>query len=160
MLVLPVTVVAIVPAWIFRRYDVVAAWPRGPLAAIAVGLGVPVCLIGLALFIASLFHFVSEGRGTLAPWDPPRHLVVQGPYRYVRNPMIAGVIFMLAGIALVLRSRPHALWALAAIGINAIYIPLLEEPLLDHRFGEEYRQYRRHVPRFVPRIRPWQAHRP
>ena len=155
VLALPVTVVAIVPVWISRRYEAAASWPRGPAAITVVLLGIAVGLVGLGLFISTLRLFAHEGRGTLAPWDPPRHLVVRGPYRYVRNPMIAGVLFMLVGIALVLRSRPHAIWALLFLGINATYIPLLEEPPLEWRFGEEYREYRRHVPRFLPRLRPW-----
>ena len=114
-----------------------------------------VLLIGLALFFAALPRFAFEGRGTLAPWDPPRHLVVQGPYRFVRNPMISGVVLVLAGEAMLLRSRPHTLWALAFLALNLVYIPLLEEPLLRLRFGNAYREYCRHVPRIFPRIRPW-----
>ena len=60
--------------------------------------------VGLLLFAASLRQFAVRGKGTLAPWDPPKHLVVEGPYRYVRNPMISGVLFVLLGEALVLRS--------------------------------------------------------
>jgi len=91
----------------------------------------------------------------LAPWDPPRHLVVRGPYRHVRNPMISGVVFVLFGEALVLLSGPHAQWALIFLVINFIYIPLLEEQRLKARFGEEYIEYCRHVPRLLPRLRPW-----
>jgi len=111
--------------------------------------------VGLALFVASLRRFATEGRGTLAPWDPPHELVVRGPYRYVRNPMISGVLLVLLGEALVLRSRPHLVWACTFLAINAGYIPLREEPDLEDRFGEPYREYRRHVPRLFPRPRPW-----
>ena len=123
------------------------------VAVQAVGLGI-LC-VGLILFVASLRRFVTEGRGTLAPWDPPRRLVVRGPYRYVRNPMISGVILVLLGEGLVLLSRTHLTWALIFLGVNAVYIPLLEEPDLAHRFGAEYREYCRHVPRLLPRWRPW-----
>lgn len=74
--------------------------------------GLCLLLIGLALFGSSLRRFASEGKGTLAPWDPPSVLVLNGPYRYVRNPMISGVLFVLFGEALlelylrVLQSRP------------------------------------------------------
>jgi protein-S-isoprenylcysteine O-methyltransferase Ste14 len=91
----------------------------------------------------------------LAPWDPPRRLVVRGPYRYVRNPMISGVVLVLFGEALVLLSRPHLWWALVFLGINAVYIPLVEEPMLADRFGGDYQEYRRNVPRLLPRLRPW-----
>jgi protein-S-isoprenylcysteine O-methyltransferase Ste14 len=71
--------------------------------------------------------------------------------------MISGVVLLLFGEALVLLSRPHLEWALLFFLINAVYIPLLEEPLLRDRFGEEYREYCRHVPRLVPRVRPWRG---
>ena len=118
-------------------------------------IGVTIGLAGLVLFAASLRRFVVNGRGTLAPWDPPKHLVVQGPYRYVRNPMISGVILVLVGEALILRSGSHGWWAATFFGVNSIYIPLLEEPLLRARFGRAYTQYARHVPRLIPRVRPW-----
>jgi protein-S-isoprenylcysteine O-methyltransferase Ste14 len=119
-------------------------------------LGLAVLGVGAVLFAASLRRFVSEGDGTLAPWDPPRRLVVRGPYRYVRNPMISGVIFVLCGEALILLSRWHGQWAAAVLIINVIYIPLLEEPVMMARFGDDYREYCRHVRRILPRLRPWQ----
>jgi protein-S-isoprenylcysteine O-methyltransferase Ste14 len=69
--------------------------------------------------------------------------------------MISGVIFILFGEALVLLSPPHGVWAASFLVINLIYIPLVEEPLLERRFGDSYREYRRHVRRFLPRLRPW-----
>ena len=89
--------------------------------------------------------------GTAGLADSPRRLVVQGPYRFVRNPMISGVIFLLFGEALVLVSRPHAVWAVAFLVLNLIYIPLVEEPQLERRFGDSYREYRANVWRFLPR---------
>jgi protein-S-isoprenylcysteine O-methyltransferase Ste14 len=70
--------------------------------------------------------------------------------------MISGVVFLLFGESLLLLSVPHALWALAFLALNLVYIPLLEEPQLARRFGEPYREYWRHVPRVIPRLRPWQ----
>jgi protein-S-isoprenylcysteine O-methyltransferase Ste14 len=113
--------------------------------------------IGVALFSASVFYFWTRGRGTLAPWDPPRRFVVDGPYRFVRNPMISGVIFVLLAEACVLRSRPHLEWALLFAAANMVYIPVIEEPMLTARFGEPYRVYKRSVRRFLPRLRPWIA---
>jgi protein-S-isoprenylcysteine O-methyltransferase Ste14 len=154
ILILPFTVAVLVPVWIARRYDLAPA--IAPRAGIALQLvGVALGAVGLVLFAASLRRFASEGRGTLAPWDPPRAFVASGPYRFVRNPMISGVIFVLLAEALVLLSRPHAVWAAAFLVLNLIYIPLIEEPQLARRFGEPYREYCRHVRRFVPRIRPW-----
>jgi protein-S-isoprenylcysteine O-methyltransferase Ste14 len=68
--------------------------------------------------------------------------------------MISGVVFVF-GEALVLRSAPHAEWAAAFLALDLLYIPLLEEPMLAARFGESYLDYRRHVPRFRPRLTPW-----
>ena len=153
--ILPYVVAVQIPIWIARRNGVVPALGSSPAAVALQAAGVGVLAVGLVLFAASLRRFVTEGRGTLAPWDPPRRLVVRGPYRFVRNPMISGVVFVLFGEALVLRSMPHAAWAAGFFALNLIYIPLVEEPMLEARFGESYREYRRHVPRFRPRLSPW-----
>jgi protein-S-isoprenylcysteine O-methyltransferase Ste14 len=65
------------------------------------------------------------------------------------------VVLVLFGEALVLLSRSHLTWALIFLGVNAVYIPLVEEPLLLAKFGASYREYCRHVPRLLPRLRPW-----
>jgi len=152
---LPGVVAIVVPVWIARRNGVEFSAPHDLESTALQVLGMVLLIVGVGLFSASLYNFWSRGRGTLAPWDPPRRFVVAGPYRFVRNPMISGVILVLAGEALVLRSRPHAIWAGVFAMINVVYIPLLEEPMLVARFGEPYRRYKAHVPRFVPRIRPW-----
>lgn len=157
VVMLPATVVVLIPLWIARRSGAQPSWPSTPTDVVLALGGVVALACGVALFAASLHHFFKYGQGTLAPWDPPRRLVVRGPYRYVRNPMIAGVLFMLFGVALTLRSIPHATWAGTFLIINAVYIPLLEEPLLESRFGDEYVRYRRHVRRFIPRLRAWRG---
>lgn len=153
VVVLPFTVAVVIPVWLARRNDIRLAAASGlpELGMQAVGLAL--LLVGLLLFVASLGRFVGEGRGTLAPWDPPRRLVVRGPYRHVRNPMISGVALVLFGESLLLRSPAHLLWAVTFFGVNALYIPLLEEPLLERRFGADYREYCRNVPRLLPRLR-------
>ena len=151
---LPFTVAVLVPRWLLGGFPA----PRvggGALAVAAQLAGALSLAVGVALFAASLRRFATEGEGTLAPWDPPRALVLRGPYRYVRNPMISGVLFVLLGEALVLRSARLGWWAALFAALNATYIPLVEEPQLERRFGEAYREYRRHVRRFVPRVRPW-----
>ncbi len=155
IVILPVTAVVVVPLWIARNAREAWTWPDRLAGWAGLVAGAAVAAVGLALFTASLRHFWVEGRGTLAPWDPPRRLVVRGPYRYVRNPMISGVSFMIGGLALILRSEPHATWAALFIAVNLVYIPLLEEPTLEARFSEDYRRYCRAVDRFVPRMRPW-----
>jgi len=95
------------------------------------------------------------GQGTPAPWNPPKKLVVRGPYRHVRNPMITSVLFVLLAEALLLRSWPLAGWLIIFFLANAIYFPLVEERGLVRRFGEDYLQYKRHVPRWLPKVTPW-----
>ncbi len=153
--VLPFTAAVLVPLWIARREVIRPALGPGAVAIAAQAAGIVLAGLGVALFVATLRRFAVEGRGTLAPWDPPRRLVVTGPYRHVRNPMISGVLLVLAGEALVLLSRPHGIWALVFLAVNAVYIPLVEEPRLAQRFGERYAEYRRQVPQLVPRLRPW-----
>lgn len=152
---LPFMVTIVVPIWIANRYNVPVAAPASFAGIASAILGAALLALGLVLFGASLYHFATQGRGTLAPWDPPRKLVVRGPYRYVRNPMISGVVFILLAEALLLRSLPHLAWAFLFMLINLTYIPLIEESQLADRFGEDYAQYKRHVPRIVPRLTPW-----
>ena len=154
---LPFVVAVMVPIWIARRNDVALAFRTSVPELLAQIAGVGLLIIGLVLFASSLRRFAGDGKGTLAPWDPPRRLVISGPYRYVRNPMISGVLFVLFGEALILVSRPHLSWALTFLVINLIYIPLLEEPQLKQRFGDAYTEYCKHVHRLVPRCRPWTA---
>ena len=151
---LPFTMAVVVPLWI-ARWRPQLAWADTAYGLLGQAAGVACLLIGLLLFFASLRRFAGEGEGTLAPWDPPRKLVVRGPYRYVRNPMISGVVFVLFGEALILLSRPHLSWALTFLAINAVYIPFLEEPQLRTRFGSAYEEYCRNVGRLIPRLRPW-----
>lgn len=152
---LPFTVTILVPLWIARRTEIVPRLGGTVGVVLLQAAGAAVLLVGLVLFVSSLRRFAIEGEGTLAPWDPPRQLVIRGPYRFVRNPMISGVVFILAGEAMVLVSRPHALWALLVLAGNLLYIPLAEEPQLRLRFGQPYDDYCRHVPRILPRLRPW-----
>ena len=152
---LPFLVAVLIPIWIARGDNVRLALGTTMPHLFAQVAGLGLLLVGLSLFVSSLRRFAGEGKGTLAPWDPPRHLVIRGPYRYVRNPMISGVVFVLFGESLMLLSGPHVQWALIFLLINFIYIPLFEERQLKERFGEAYIEYCRHVPRLVPRLRPW-----
>ena len=110
-------------------------------------------LAGLALVTWCISLFVRVGKGTLAPWDPTSNLVAVGPYRYTRNPMITGVATILTGEAVVVGSWRLALWALTFILFNHVYFLLVEEPGLEQRFGESYLEYKRAVPRWIPRAR-------
>ena len=100
--------------------------------------------------------FSTVGEGTLAPWDPPRKLVVTGVYRYVRNPMISGVMSIVLGEGILLGSMPILELCAFFAALNGVYIPLSEEPGLAARFGQSYLLYKRHVPRWIPRFTPWE----
>jgi protein-S-isoprenylcysteine O-methyltransferase Ste14 len=156
VLLLPFNVMVVIPGLLlWRNWSALPAAPGSLLRILQVAGGALIAL-GLCWFAGSLRRFAAEGQGTLAPWDPPRRLVVTGLYRYVRNPMITGVCLVLLGEAALLLSRPHLTWALAFIGTNALVIPLVEEPRLRRRFGAEYQAYCQAVPRLIPRVRPWQ----
>ncbi len=152
---LPFVVAVLVPVWLARRNDVTMALGVTAPLVVAQLLGLALLIAGMTLFAFSLRRFARDGKGTLAPWDPPRQLVVTGAYRYARNPMISGVLLILFGEAAMLLSAPHGEWAAIFLAINAAYIPLFEEPQLHRRFGAPYAEYCRHVPRLVPRLRPW-----
>lgn len=126
-----------------------------PLNLLAFVVGAVLVAAGVYLLYITIHLFATIGKGTLAPWDPPRRLVVKGPYRYVRNPMHTGVFAILAGEALLTGSIPVTLWTITFIVTNLIYIPLSEEPGLEDRFGDMYRLYKRNVPRWIPHRTPW-----
>jgi protein-S-isoprenylcysteine O-methyltransferase Ste14 len=123
------------------------------------GLGVVLILAGLTLMAWTISLFRRLGRGTLAPWDPPTRLVIAGPYAHVRNPMISGVFAVLLGEALIFGSPLMAAWFVLFAGNNLVWVRLWEERDLTRRFGDEYRDYARHVPRWLPRLRPWRPPR-
>ena len=110
---------------------------------------------GLILAIWTVSLFWLYGEGTAAPWDPPQRFIVRGPYRYVRNPMISGVLALLAAETLMLWSLPILCWLMLALVVNVVYIPFVEERGLAKRFGEPYLTYKENVPRWLPRLRPW-----
>jgi protein-S-isoprenylcysteine O-methyltransferase Ste14 len=131
-----------------------------PLNTIAILLAIMLIAVGLTLMVNTIALFASRGGGTLAPWDATTRLVVVGPYRYVRNPMISGVIMVLFGEGLLTGSQLILIWATIALVLNVIYIPRSEEPGLRKRFGEDYRVYCANVPRWIPRPVPWDADQP
>lgn len=153
ILALPFMVTVVVPGLLLARFGR-AGLPR---AAALPLLGGILVLLGLVLAGSTIRLFATAGEGTLAPWDPPRRLVVAGVYRHVRNPMISGVVAILFGEAALAGSSALLVWAAAFFGLNALYIPLAEEPALLHRFGQDYRDYKKNVPRWIPRLRPWKG---
>jgi len=115
--------------------------------------GVAIGSVGALIALACVSAFIWIGKGTPAPFDPPRRLVVRGPYRFVRNPMYMGASLALAGAALFYQSA--ALLAFVAIFLLAahLFVVLYEEPTLRRLFGPEYESYCRHVHRWQPSMR-------
>jgi protein-S-isoprenylcysteine O-methyltransferase Ste14 len=155
ILLLPFVVTVLVPAAIVVGGGADDWGLEGLARAATVALGVALVACGLGLFAWTVGLFARIGRGTLAPWDPPGRLVVAGPYRHLRHPMITGVALVLAGEAVALGSTGIAIVLAAFVAINALYLPLVEEPALARRFGAGYERYTENVPRWRPRLRPW-----
>lgn len=114
-------------------------------------LGAPLQLAGTAVLLWCVRDFAVRGRGTLAPVDPPRELVSEGLYRWVRNPMYVGVVTVLLGHALWFGSRALLVYAACVFTGFHLFVMLYEEPTLEARFGDSYRRYRASVPRWIPR---------
>jgi len=138
----------------FRGY---VPWRFFGLGRARFDLSSPASLLGLSsiglggvLLAACILEFARSGRGTLSPVDPPRHLVVRGLYRYVRNPMYVSVTAIILGEALLTRSVALALyWAVWFVGAN-LFVIGFEEPSLRRRFGSSYDEYTQQVGRWIP----------
>lgn len=157
IILLPTMVTIVIPGIILSITGTVnIGWSLTPPLNLAPSLsGVVLIVLGLTLMAKTIALFATVGRGTLAPWAPPERLVVRGIYRHVRNPMISGVLCVLCGEASLIGSIPLLAWFSMFLLINLIYIPLLEEPGLEERFGQPYRFYKQNVPRWIPRLKPW-----
>jgi protein-S-isoprenylcysteine O-methyltransferase Ste14 len=137
---------------LITRFRVPVGEPRWEMV-----LGAALIAIGLVPGLESVRRFVVVGRGTLMPTVPTEHLVVSGFYRHVRNPMYVGVLMALAGEILLFRSRGLVIFAaLLWLGFH-LFVSRYEEPTLTRRYGEEYSRFKQNVPRWVPRVKPWQG---
>jgi protein-S-isoprenylcysteine O-methyltransferase Ste14 len=115
-------------------------------------LGLGSVVLGVALLAECIWEFARRGRGTLSPVDPPRHLVVDGLYRYVRNPMYVAVTLIVLGEALIAASGALVLYWLVFFTAANVFVIGYEEPWLRRRFGAAYENYSRHVGRWIPRL--------
>jgi protein-S-isoprenylcysteine O-methyltransferase Ste14 len=141
-LALPGIVAFIVPLWI------ATSGTSGPALN---PVCLPVLVVGISLLLWCVRDFYVAGRGTLAPWSPPKHLVIVGLYRFSRNPMYIAVILILSGWAIGFSSSGLALYAVAVVILFHLRVIFHEEPWLEREFGEGWVRYRADVPRWIGR---------
>jgi protein-S-isoprenylcysteine O-methyltransferase Ste14 len=152
ILILPFMVTVVIPSLIYNKNQTFV-----PDNIILKAAGIFFFLTGLYLFLWTNYLFKTFGKGTLAPWTVKQHLVIRGPYQYCRNPMITGVLFILIGETLFLHSTSILTWTCIFFFVHIFYFAFKEEPDLYKRFGEEYKTYKENVPRWIPRLRPYQG---
>jgi protein-S-isoprenylcysteine O-methyltransferase Ste14 len=112
--------------------------------------GMVVGTLGAVIALWCIFTFVFIGKGTPAPFDPPRRLVSKGPYRFVRNPMYFGAVLALGGAALFYQSLSLLYYTIAFLCITHILVLTYEEPALRRTFGHDYEAYCNKVGRWLP----------
>lgn len=152
ILILPFNVLVTIPAVIlyFCQFDIIS--PAFSFKFISMLF---LLALGFLLVIWTILLFYATGKGSLAPWNPIDKLIITGPYAYVRNPMLFGVFCILFAETLFFQSQALLIYTLIFIVINAVYFPLSEEKGLLKRYGEDYAEYKRNVPRFLPRLTPY-----
>lgn len=157
VLLLPVATTLLPPLFIIliTKESILLWFQSLPVNVLSIVAGSWTIGIGLILLYKTIQLFSTLGNGTLAPWNPPKRLVVDGIYRHVRNPMILGVLIIVLGEAILLGSIFIFLWFIIFGVGNHIYFIKREEPELAARFGEEYLIYKKNVPRWIPRLKPW-----
>ncbi len=148
-LILPITVLIIIPVYIEQNFKI--------HSVSTLILGLIFILTGLILLVLTISALIRIGKGALAPWIPTKKLVVIGIYSHVRNPMITGVLSGLIGESILFSSLNIFAWAVIFFIINNIYFSLFEEPGLRNRFGDEYLEYKRNVPRWIPKRNPYKT---
>ena len=150
LVVAPGVVAGLVPWWL-TGWQAGSTWP--PLQV----LGALLVAAGAVVLVDAFVRFVVEGIGTPAPVAPTQRLVVGGLYRYVRNPMYLAVGATIVGQALLLGRPILLLYAAAFAVVVFAFVRGYEEPTLARQFGSEYEDYRRAVPGWWPRLRPWRG---
>lgn len=151
VVLIPGTVAGFVPLEILHTTGGVS-WPGLTTGSV---LGGCLMVFGISILLFCVWDFFAKGKGTLAPFDPPRRLVVVGLYRFTRNPMYNGVLASLLGEAWLFRSTALLKYAALVAALFHVFVLVYEEPALESQFGDCYRAYRRAVPRWGFRLRPF-----
>lgn len=115
--------------------------------------GIPVFLCGAGIYFWCVSDFVRRGRGTPAPIDPPKALVVSGLYQHVRNPMYVGILSILTGESIFFQSYKLLSYATLLWVMFQSFIIFYEEPMLKKKFGKHYEDYLNSAPRWIPKIK-------
>jgi len=136
--------------WLPARLLSATGIHRPPAFASPQIAGIAVLTLGAALVLWCVTSFIRLGKGTPAPFDAPRRLVVRGPYRFVRNPMYIGAALVLAGAALFYGSLWLLAYAAGFLIVFHLFVVLYEEPTLRRSFGPDYAAYCHHVRRWWP----------
>ena len=123
----------------------------GIFAEMLQGPGLLLALAGTGLWLWATVVLVARGEGTPLPLDPPRRLVVEGPYAWMRNPMHVGLVAILVGVAFLFRSPAYLLYAILIGGLAWAYWRWVEDPSLERRYGDPYKVYRALTPAWYPR---------
>jgi len=142
-------VLVFIPEQILAATGITRPEQIGTLESVALVLVV----LGGALAIWCILTFAVVGKGTPAPFDPPRKLVAAGPYRLIRNPMYVGAGTALTGAALFYQSAALVAFAAGFLVMTHLFVVFYEEPTLERTFGARYADYRNAVPRWVPKWR-------
>ena len=151
LVLIPGTVAGLIP-WRIVRTSPPQSVELSTRSILAGGL----MLFGLAVLLRCVWDFFAAGRGTLAPFDPPRRLVVRGLYRFTRNPMYNGVLALLFGQAWLFQSGALLQYALVVLLMFHVMVVVFEERVLAAQFGATYDEYRRAVPRWGFNVRPFE----
>lgn len=152
-LIAPCTVAGIVPWWI-SRWQFMPPFLDAEFTRV---VGAVLTVAGAAVLVDSFARFALQGLGTPAPVLPPRHLVVSGLYRHVRNPMYVGLVSAILGQALLFADTRLLLYGALVWLACHTFVVLYEEPTLARTFGAQYEAFRAHVPRWIPRMIPWRT---
>ena len=146
--VAPGVVAGVIPWWL-SGWDERDPMPYGVWLQ---AVGVVLVVLGVPVLVHAFSRFVVEGLGTPAPVAPPKHLVVGGLFRYVRNPMYVALWLVIGGQALLFASTEIVTWLAFVVAATTTFVHLYEEPKLRATFGQEYADYAARVPRWLPAL--------
>ena len=152
LMLTPGMVAGLIPA-VMTGWEI--PWTGGWVSPVAIVAGIAI-LSGVLVLLDAFIRF-ARADGTPAPTNPTAHLVVVGPYRYVRNPMYLAVLTIILGQALLFGSWGTLLYAGVVLVAVVLFVLGYEQPALELEYGDEYREYRRNVRGWVPRVRAWKS---